>query len=113
MLGSVITRDMEENHIYAGVPAKDMSDKLGFQYEDVSVEKKYQIMQEKLAEFYALHPEYPKSIIIVKDSRDLNASDKTVFDVSNRTYTKRLTEEEMEFMKFLLVMIKFYPATTS
>lgn len=112
MLGSVITRDMEENHIYAGVPAKDMSDKLGFQYEEVSVDKKYQVMQGKLAEFYEHHPEFPQSIIVVKDSANITASDKTLFDVSNRTYTKRLTEEEMEFMKFLLVTIKFYPAIT-
>lgn len=113
MLGSVITRDMEENHIYAGVPAKDMSDKLGYQYEDVSVEKKYEVMQGKLAEFYGQHPEYPKSIVIVKDSTEIDSKDKTFFDVSNRTYTKRLTDEEMEFMKFLLVMIKFYPAVTN
>ena len=110
MLGSVITRDMEENHIYAGVPAKDMSDKLGFQYEEVSVEKKYKVMQEKLVEFYAQHPEFPKSIVIVKDPTATDTEDKTYFDVSNRTYTKRLTDEEIEFMKFLLVMIKFYPA---
>jgi acetyltransferase-like isoleucine patch superfamily enzyme len=109
MLGSVITRDMEENHIYAGVPAKDMSDKLGFQYDEVSVEKKYEVMQEKLAEFYKQRPEYPQSIVIVKDSASINANNKSFFDVSNRTYTKRLTEEEMDFMKFLLVTIKFYP----
>lgn len=112
MLGSVITRDMEENHIYAGVPAKDVSDKLGFQYEDVSVDKKYQVMQEKLSEFYELHSEYPQSIVVVKDSANINGTHKTVFDVSNRTYTKKLTEEEIEFMKFLLVTIKFYPAIT-
>ena len=109
MLGAVVTKDMEENHIYAGVPAKDITDKLGTQYEDVPVEKKYEVMQEKLKEFYDKNPNYPKSIKIVKDSSAVEERDKTVFDVSNRTYTKRLTEEEIEFMKFLLVKIKFYP----
>lgn len=35
--------------------------------------------------------------------------EETVFDVSSRTYNKRLTPEEIAFMKFLLVRIKFYP----
>ena len=110
MLGSVITRDMKENHIYAGVPAQDLTDKLGHQYEDVPVEEKYKVMKEKLDEFYTRNPNYPKSIVVVKDSPNLEDRDKTVFNVSNRTYTKRLTEEEIEFMKFLLVKIKFYPS---
>jgi len=109
MLGSVVTRDMEENHIYAGVPARDVTDKLGFQYKEVSTDKKYKVMKKKLDEFYKLNPKYPKSIVVVKDSTNLKERSKTVFDVSNRTYTKRLTEEEIEFMKFLLVTIKFYP----
>ncbi len=110
MLGSVITRDMEENHIYAGVPAKDMTEKFGNQYEEVSVAKKYAVMQEKLAEFYAAHPEFPKSIEIIQDPSEIISDEKTYFDVSSRTYTKRLSDEEIEFMKFLLVTIKFYPA---
>lgn len=110
MLGSVITKDMEENHIYAGVPARDITDKVGNQYEDVPIEEKYQVMKQKLDEFYTKNPSFSKSIVIVKDSANVEESDKTVFDVSNRTYTKRLTEEEIEFMKFLLVTIKFYPS---
>ncbi|QMU64029.1 MAG: hypothetical protein GKR88_06805 [Flavobacteriaceae bacterium] len=109
MLGSVVTRDMEENHIYAGVPARDITEKLGNQYEDVSIEEKYKIMQQKLKEFYKINPNYPRSIVIVKDSVDSKENNKTVFNVSDRTYTKRLTNEEIEFMKFLLVTIKFYP----
>lgn len=109
MLGSVVTKDMEANHIYAGVPAKDVTDKLGHQYEDVPVDKKYEVMTEQLNMFYAKNPHFPKSIVIVKDAENCTDDEKTIFDVSNRTYTKRLTEEEIEFMKFLLVKIKFYP----
>jgi acetyltransferase-like isoleucine patch superfamily enzyme len=109
MLGSVVTKDMEENHIYAGVPAKDVTDKLGTQYEDVPIDKKYKELKKKLDEFYKLNPKYKKSIVVVKDPSEIKDNDKTYFDVSDRTYTKRLTKEEMEFMKFLLVKIKFYP----
>jgi hypothetical protein len=108
MLGSVINKDMEENHIYAGVPAKDLTDKLGHQYKEVSVDEKYEKMVKLLENFYGDNPELPRSISITKDS-NLRDENKSIFDVSNRTYTKRLTTEEMEFMKFLLVTIKFYP----
>lgn len=29
MLGSVVTKDMDHNRIYAGTPAKDITDKVG------------------------------------------------------------------------------------
>jgi len=109
MLGSVVTRDMEENHIYAGVPAKDITDKLGTQYEEVPVDKKYEVMSNQLEIFYSKNSQLTKSIEIIKDVSEITDENKTYFDVSNRTYTKKLTEEEIEFMKFLLVKIKFYP----
>lgn len=108
MLGSVVTHDMKENHVYGGVPAVDITDKVGLQFKKISVNEKYRKMKQKLLEFYNLHPNYPKTITIVKSFEDI-PPDKTVFDVSNRTYTKRLTMEEIEFMKFLLTPIKFYP----
>lgn len=110
MLGSVVTRDMEENHIYAGVPAKDLTDKLGTQYDEVSVEKKYEVMSQQLETFHAKYPDLPKTIRIIKNTEEATEADITYYNVSNRTYTKRLTHEEIEFMKFLLVKIKFYPA---
>lgn len=110
MLGSVITRDMEENHVYGGVPAKDLTDKIGPQFEDVSVDKKYEVMCEQLATFQAKNPELPKTIKIIKDASEATDESITYYNVSNRTYTKRLTNEEIKFMIFLLVKIKFYPA---
>lgn len=110
MLGSVVTKDMEENHIYAGVPARDVTEKLGTQYENVSVDQKYAVMNKKLEEFYGINPQYPRSITIVKKWPEKQDPNVTYFNVSDRTYTKRLTEEEIEFMKFLLMKIKFYPS---
>ncbi|MFN5544689.1 MAG: acyltransferase, partial [Bacteroidota bacterium] len=40
MVGSVVTKDMEYNQIYAGSPAKSISDKIGFQFKEVTVEEK-------------------------------------------------------------------------
>lgn len=110
MVGSVVTRDMEENHIYAGTPAKDVSDKLGFQFAPVSLEEKYRRLTEKLEEFYKKHSHFPRTIRVVQEWRDGDeGGEETIFDVSSRTYNKRLTPEEIAFMKFLLVRIKFYP----
>jgi len=110
LLGSVITRDMEINHIYGGSPAIDLTDKLGTQYIDISVNEKHRIMNKKLKEFYEKNPQFSnEKIIIVNNQPPTQYPDKTVFDVSNRKYTKRKTIEEIEFMKFLLTTIKFYP----
>ena len=45
MIGSVVTKDMRENHVYAGVPAKDMTERLGTQFEEVSLDEKRLKMQ--------------------------------------------------------------------
>ncbi|MCS7074344.1 MAG: hypothetical protein NZ108_07750, partial [Bacteroidia bacterium] len=37
LVGSVVTKDMEYNTIYSGVPAKPVSDKMGYQFREVSV----------------------------------------------------------------------------
>lgn len=46
MVGSVITKDMRYNEIYAGSPAISVSDKMGFQFSEVSVAEKYAKMQQ-------------------------------------------------------------------
>lgn len=114
MVGSVVTKDMLANHTYAGVPAKDMTDKLGPQFDDVSVEEKYQKMLAAHDEFYASHPEFAaRSITIVRsleEAENINLADHTVFDVSTRQYNRRRTDEEFAFMKHLLGQLyKFFP----
>ncbi|WP_298119857.1 hypothetical protein [Flavobacterium sp.] len=100
MVGSVITKDMAFNEIYAGSPAKSISDKIGFQFLEVSTETKFQKMNEYLKEW---NPN-SKSIKIVSDKNEIDFENKLVsyFNVSDRTYTKRLSDEEIGFMKFLL-----------
>ena len=108
LVGSVVTRDMKLNHVYAGSPAKDLTDKLGNQFEEVSIENKYKKMIEYLDEYNPSN----KNIVIVKNKDQVDFSDKTktYFDVSSRSYTKTLSDEEISFMKFLLpARAKFVP----
>jgi acetyltransferase-like isoleucine patch superfamily enzyme len=97
LVGSVITKDMEYNNIYAGSPAKNITDKVGYPFEQVTVENKYKKMCEYLKESNL------KNIKIVLNSDSFNYEDNiSYFSVSDRTYTKKLTEDEISFMKFLL-----------
>lgn len=108
MVGSVVTKDMAFNEIYAGSPAKSISDKVGFQFETIPVEEKYNKMVQYLNQFNS----NSKAIQIVTDfdSIDIANAKVTYFNVTTREYTKRLSEEEISFMKFLLpAKAKFTP----
>jgi len=112
LVGSVITKDMEANHVYAGVPAKDVTDKTGPQFSQVTIEDKFIILSKKLKEFHSFYPQFPKETIkIVKSMKEAKqlTNDITIFDISSRTYNKRRTPEEVAFIKFLLQLIKFFP----
>ena len=113
MVGSVIVKDMDENRIYAGSPAKDMTDKMGHQYIDLGIEEKLQVMLQKKKEFFTINSAFighEDKIQVVTDfpAEGLNEGT-SYFNVSTRTYTKTLSDLEYNFMKFLLVKIKFYP----
>lgn len=106
MVGSVITKDMKYNEIYAGSPAKSISDKIGFQFQQVSIEEKLQKMNSYLKEFGST-----AKIKIVSSINEVNFEDDiSYFDVSSRRYKKVLSDEEIRFMKFLLpARAKFVP----
>ncbi|CAN5285071.1 hypothetical protein BH11BAC6_BH11BAC6_14060 [soil metagenome] len=107
LVGSVITKDMEYNTIYAGAPAKSISDKAGFQFTQVPIEEKMRRMQEYLL----LSGVATAMIKIVSGDEAINADDEiTYFNISTRRYTKKRTAGEIAFMKFLLPeKAKFIP----
>jgi acetyltransferase-like isoleucine patch superfamily enzyme len=102
MVGSVITKDMNYNEIYAGSPAKSVSDKLGYQFAEIKIENKYIMLSNYLAEFKDKF-KLGEKIKIVRTNDEINKFDDiSYFDVSTRQYKKTLNEEEILFMKFLL-----------
>lgn len=100
MVGSVVTKDMKFNEIYAGSPAKSISDKIGFQFAEVSIQDKLNKMKSYIKEWKG----NSEHIKIVSDVSEIDFSCKEIsyFNVSNRTYSKRGSNDEMNFMKFLL-----------
>jgi len=108
MVGSVVTRDMEENRVYAGCPAKDVTDKVGPQFRVASIDEKVAYLSTRLEEFRAL-PEWKSGEIGIAAAGQVIVPGETLFDVADRTYNKRLTETEVAFMRFLLPDAKFTP----
>ncbi len=107
LVGSVVTKDMKFNEVYAGSPAKSISDKIGYQFRNVALDEKLEKMKALLEQW-----DGDKSMIkIVTSKNDIKWDDKiTYFIVSERTYTKKLSESEISFMKFLLPeKAKFIP----
>jgi len=112
MTGSVAVKDMEENHIYAGSPASDMTGKLGTQ----RIEKTY---EEKLKEFEKLKNAFqleskidPSEFVCTSEFTDNPAT--TQFNLQERTYLPRWTENEHAFIKYLLYdKAKFVPCFTA
>lgn len=110
MVGSVITSNMEYNQIYAGSPAKSISEKVGFQFEEVTSEEKLQKMTAYLKQFQSFY-RGGDLIRIVENEIDINFNDElSYFSVANRRYKKAGSDEEIQFMKFLLPdKAKFIP----
>lgn len=108
MLGSVVTRDMLVNHIYAGVPAVDITNRLGTAYRDVSVDEKFLFLKREVASF-VIKGHDASCIEVVKEWPVSMNGDISYFNVSTREYTKRLSDTEIAFMLHLLMKIKFYP----
>ncbi len=106
MVGSVVTRDMLPNHIYAGVPAEGVSDKLGFQFEKRTVDQKAAKLQELIDAFFQIHPEYRGQLLVIR-SQEQKREGICCFDVSRRTYTRTYSPAEVAFLKAYVPLVKF------
>lgn len=105
LVGSVITKNMESNHIYGGSPAKDLTDKIGCPFQFPSVKEKEDKFLLLLKEFGATN-----NIVMIHSLEEIKNDDKIYFNIIDRKYTKKLLPEEIAFMKFLLpAKAKFTP----
>lgn len=102
LVGSVITKDMEKDHIYGGSPAKDLTGKIPSQFSDITLEDKWRMFEEI---------DIPEGIVLVDNGQDIpEVLEQSYFNIADGTYTKRLTEVEMQFMKTMQSMLfKFIP----
>jgi len=108
LAGSVITRDMLPNHVYAGVPAVDITDSFGPQFEKRSIEEKAEKLNALINDFYITNPAYKGKLRVITGSKEIIAGT-TCFNVSDRTYTKLYSEAEIVFLKNNVPLVKFIP----
>lgn len=109
LVGSVITRDMLPDRVYGGSPATDITDKTGPQFERRSVEQKVAKLREIIAQFESANPRFRGALVAVHDAGEIRDDERTYFDCSTRTYTKRLLEAEVGFMQAWVPLVKFAP----
>jgi hypothetical protein len=101
LVGSVITKDMEANHIYGGAPAKDLTDKMLPQFTPIGNDKKKIILEQF---------QLPIGIQLIESNSEIIDDTISYFNIIDRTYTKKGTDNEIMFMKQLQSkLIKFIP----
>lgn len=112
MFGSLVTKDMEADRTYAGSPAKDITDKIGTQFDITSLEERKAIIEKYLDDFtrkYGLG-DYTKLIkISLTEGGGFDDSALIQINCADRTYKKRGTMVEYHLMMFLLPDIKLTP----
>jgi len=108
MLGSVVTKEMIANHIYAGSPAKDITEKVGTQFKERTIEEKANILNKLIEKFVDENPEHRNKLKVVLSKGEITENI-TCFDVSRRVYTKTLSLAEVSFLKSHVPLVKFVP----
>jgi acetyltransferase-like isoleucine patch superfamily enzyme len=106
LVGSVITKDMQPNHVYGGVPARDLTDRMGPQFETLTVDEKAERLRHLIDEFESQHPEYAGKLEVVTNSSERPAG-RPWLDVSTRTYAKSYHPAEVAFLKANVPIVKF------
>ena len=108
LLGSVVTQDMEPNHVYGGAPAKDLTERMGPQFDAPTVEQKLATLRELLERFQRETARFKDRIRVVSSPQELEEGI-ACFDVADRTYTRSECGAHVAFLKWLLPLAKFTP----
>lgn len=110
MVGGVAVKDMEENHVYGGSPARDMTETFGPQFEAVTSDTRERRFAEYVEE-YRRQGNSTGFVRVVGCREELVADGmKTPFCLVTREYQPRYVDEELGFMRFLLYdRAKFVP----
>ena len=51
LAGAVVTHDLAENHVYAGNPARDVTERMGPHCEELTLEEKFELLKGRLIDF--------------------------------------------------------------
>lgn len=109
MTGGVALKDMAENSIYAGSPAVNVTEKLGYQFEEKEDDEIILEFRELLKDFESDTGETADSLVVV-DEFDLQDRSVSQFKPIERLYLPIRSEVEYKFIKYCLYeKAKFLP----
>lgn len=111
MLGSLVTKDMQADRCYAGVPAADITEKVGPPFKTTTPQERHAYLQGRFAEFQAATGQKAEALIALDPGRLPGGKDELAFNVADRTYRKTGSALERRLIRFLLPDAKFVPAS--
>ena len=101
MLGSVITGNMHPNHVYGGVPAKDLTDKIGAPWKENSLDFKIARVTSLVSQgVEQMHLDREQFCVVEKLPHTPEAG-VTYYSLSDRSYTKTNSPSEVRLNKWL------------
>ena len=113
LAGGVITHDMAENNVYAGIPARDITDKVGPQFGPVDEREQLGRFEFLYHDFLAgsgLTPRDFGARVVDDLTGERSTPTETVFCIRTRSYIPARSEAEFRFMTYLLYdRAKFVP----
>lgn len=92
--------DIPADTTWAGNPAKDVTEKVGRQFEPLFDSERESLFLASIDRFEAAHPEHISYIAIGKEYGAPWGKQLSYFDPISRTYTKRRTAAEVAFLRF-------------
>ena len=127
MTGAVLSKSTEPYNTYAGVPAKNVTDKLNF-WKDLDLDEKFTLLKQFVSEFIEVNPDYGEKIltldltedssktllvdllsnkkdclVFVKEIADweiVKSGSVSIFDLNTKKYVKQGSDIERDWMKF-------------
>jgi hypothetical protein len=115
LAGGVATHDLEANHVYAGVPARDITRKVGPQFARATLRERCRRFAELYREFLeaaGLSKEEFRAVAVDGLAGKHSSGRETLFCLRDRTYLPSRSKNEYRFMRFLLYdRAKFVPWT--
>jgi acetyltransferase-like isoleucine patch superfamily enzyme len=100
---SNVLHDIPADTTWAGNPAKDLTDKLGPQFDEIADDEKRARLQLVIEQFIARYPQYEGQVVHARQTIDPRIDKKrgvSYFNAVDRTYTKKRTAAEVAFLKW-------------
>ena len=111
MLGSLVAKDIPADRIFAGSPAKDMTEKFGPQFRQTSIDERREYVSDRI-ERIACRVGISKvwsSVKLVDEYYLTDATHELIINLADRTYKKNGTDFERLIIRSLLPDAKFTP----